>query len=290
MKLHAIIFTVFVSSILLCSLIFSSCTKNDKSHTPTDSVSDFESLLPIETFTNATILSKSASLCLFGRDSQMHSVIKLSEGNLVSILEIDGKIDEKNVIQKVEEGEPTSEKTYVHAVYDNLDFWIERALLAFDCEKAVVIENAYLFSDSELSKKIESSQNPLKFSTLVGIAGQTTPENPLSVKIFYFDNSEKSVKEAYVSSVSVSSKKDDIVVSKIAMTLRETKKAVARNELFAEAARYKPCKKVLAVLESQKEEKKTYNYQEVLKNMQKMSFGVNVNELLTVDQSKDPFQ
>ena len=39
-----------------------------------------------------------------------------------------------------------------------------------------------------------------------------------------------------------------------------------------------------------KVETKTYNYQEVLKSMQRMTFGVNVDELMTVDQSKDPFK
>ena len=36
-------------------------------------------------------------------------------------------------------------------------------------------------------------------------------------------------------------------------------------------------------------EKLSYNYDEVVKNLQKQLYGVDVNELLTVDQSKDPF-
>ena len=115
-------------------------------------------------------------------------------------------------------------------------------------------------------------------------------ENPDSVKVFYYDLAKKSVQEAYVLSSSISTLKDDIVVSQIAESLKTTKRAVPRNELFSEAAKYKPCQKVLAVLNEQKVEKKTYSYQEVLKSMQKMSFGVNFEELLTVDQSKDPFQ
>ena len=80
------------------------------------------------------------------------------------------------------------------------------------------------------------------------------------------------------------------MVSQVVESLKTTKKAVARNELFAKAAKYKPCKKVLAALNEQKVETKSYNYQEVLKSMQRMGFGVNVDELLTVDQSKDPFK
>ena len=110
------------------------------------------------------------------------------------------------------------------------------------------------------------------------------------MKIFYYDTSEKSVREAFVSAESISEREDDIVVSQVVESLKVTTRAVPRNELFAKAARYKPCKKVLAALNAQKVEKKTYNYQEVLKSVQKMGFGVNVNELMTVDQSKDPFK
>ena len=79
-------------------------------------------------------------------------------------------------------------------------------------------------------------------------------------------------------------------MSQIAEDLKVTKRAVPRNELFARASKYKPCKKVLAALNAQKEEKKTYSYQQVLKSVQRMNFGVNVDELMTVDQSKDPFK
>ena len=40
---------------------------------------------------------------------------------------------------------------------------------------------------------------------------------------------------------------------------------------------------------TEKSEKLSYNYEEVVKNLQKQLYGVYVNELLTVDQSKDPF-
>nr|MCR4823073.1 hypothetical protein [Treponema sp.] len=115
-------------------------------------------------------------------------------------------------------------------------------------------------------------------------------ENSQSVKIFYYDNELKCVQEAYLSSSAISSREDDIVVSQIAEELKITKRAVPRNQLFARAAKYKPCAKVLAALNSQKEEKRTYSYKEAVRNMQKMSFGVNVDELMTVDQSKDPFK
>ncbi len=291
---------------ILCLLVFFyfSCAKKGASSGNPGAESEIVSLevQPVESFKTGKIMSKSASLCIFGRDSEMHSLLKLSEGTDVEILELDGKIDSKII-------EDISEKEYFHSVYDNVDFWIEKNVLAFNCESAVAIENTFLFSDPELTKKIESKQNPLRFSAFVAVElsdgkeslekssedysdKKTVPGKayPSSKKIFFYDYDLNAVREAYAASDSISSRKDDIIVSKIAMKLRETKKAVARNELFAEAAKYNPCKKVLAVLDDQKVEKKSYNYQEVLQSMQKRSYGVNINELMTVDQSKDPFK
>ena len=184
---------------------------------------------------------------------------------------------------------------YVHVVHENMDFWLENTVFALNCENAVAIEKTFLYADSALSQKIESPQNPLKFAARIAKSleerkdGLAT-ENPEAAKVFYYDTKEKSVREAYVLASSISARIDDIVVSQIAEDLKVTKRAVPRNELFARAAKYKPCKKVLAALNSQKEEKKTYSYQQVLKSVQRMSFGVNVDELMTVDQSKDPFK
>ncbi len=284
MKLFSAVFFVFA----VTGIFAVSCSKNDS--VPVEEVVqvEVEAPLPVETFLVGKILSKNASLCLFGRDSVMHPVIKLSGGSDVSILEIDGVIDLKSVPGKAE---GDAEINYVHAVHENMDFWIETSVLAVNCENAVAIEKTFLYSDSALSQKIDSAQNPLKFSALLARAkDENSSENPGAVKVYYYDNALKSVQEAFVSSSSISTRKDDIVVSQIAEELKVTKRAVPRNELFARAAKYKPCQKVLAVLNEQKEEKKTYNYQEVLKSMQRMSFGVNVDELMTVDQSKDPFK
>ena len=266
---------------------------------------------PVEILIDGKILSKKADLCLFGRDSAMHSVIKLSSGDKIFVLEIDSVIDTKFVpdldapapeisTANPEDGdgenppppEPKGTK-YVHVVHDNMDFWLENTVFALKCETAVAIEKTFLYSDSELSQKIDSPQNPLKFAAIIAKStenSENAEENPKSVKIFYYDTKEKSVREAFVSSDSISARVDDIVVSQVVESLKVTTRAVPRNELFAKAAKYKPCKKVLAALNAQKVEKKTYNYQEVLKSVQKMGFGVNVNELMTVDQSKDPFR
>ena len=250
---------------------------------------------PIETFAEGTILSKSASLCLFGRDSAMHPVIKLSQGASVTLLEVDGEFDSKTVpdsskAAETENAETISEGTkYIHAVHDSMDFWIEASTFAIGCVKAAAIERTSLFADSELTQKLDAS--PLKFSSVVAKAAEKTDsENPKSAKIFFYDSEAKAVKEAFVPSSSISERKDDIEVSRIAEALKTTTRAAPRNALFAEAARYKPSAKVLSVLNAQKEERQTYSYQEAAKAVQKLSRGVNVDELMTVDQSKDPFK
>lgn len=280
---------------------------------------------PVESFVSGKILSKKAGLCLFGRDDQMHTVIKLSCGDDISVLEIDGVIDTKfvpdsdsaagkdaasemaktvistsSMTEKSENAENLPEPVikgteYVHVVHENMDFWLENTVFALNCENAVAIEKTFLYSDSALSQKIDSPQNPLKFAARIAKSLEETEdglatENPEAAKVFYYDTKEKSVREAYVLASSISARIDDIVVSQVAEELKVTKRAVPRNELFARAAKYKPCKKVLAALNSQKEEKKTYSYQQVLKSVQRMNFGVNVDELMTVDQSKDPFK
>ena len=303
---------------LLVAVVSLQCSKNSELVEELPEVAAVEEPLPLETFIDGKILSKKADLCLFGRDSAMHGVIKLSCGDDISVLEIDGLIDEKFIPEEGEGGAgqtndsfistenadksgQTSQKGtgYVHVVHENMDFWLEKSVFALRCENAVAIEKTFLYADPALTQKLESPQSPLKFAEKIAKAkdtadGETTPaaetKNPDSAKIFFYDTKEKKVRQAFVLASSISTRKDDIVVSQIAEELKVTKRAVPRNELFARAAKYKPCKKVLAALNAQKTETKTYNYQEVLKSMQKMSFGVNVDELLTVDQSKDPFK
>ena len=302
-------FNKFFFAIMILTAFFAfSCSKEE--------VAEVAELIeeepePVETFVNGKILIKKGDLCLFGRDSKMHSVIRLSCGSDISVLEIDGVIDTKFLpdedsltnessvksageLESAKDGEekpfPPKGREYVHVVHDNMDFWLEKTLFALNCENAVAIEKAFLYSDSDLAQKIDSPQNPLRFAERIAVSLEENALSSAATKIFYYDTKEKSVREAFVASSSISSRIDDIVVSQIAEELKVTKRAVPRNELFARAAKYKPCKKVLAALNSQKEDKVVNNYQEVLKSMQRMSRGVNVEELLTVDQSKDPFK
>ncbi|MBO6218245.1 MAG: hypothetical protein J6N81_01540 [Treponema sp.] len=301
MKSYAFIFFAVILS------IFISCEKSALTED-----SEVVEPIPVETFVEGKILAKKGELCLYGRDFEMHPVIKLSAGAEISVLEIDGLIDEKFIPEKGEVGlEQTNDSSdsaenanknaqtsqkgieYVHVVHENMDFWLDKSVFALNCENAVAIEKTFLYSDPALTEKMSSPQSPLKFASLIAVSksqGENPSENQNAIKVFFYDSAENSVRQAFVSSASISTKIDDIVVSQIAEELKVTKRAVPRNELFARAAKYKPCQKVLAALNAQKTETQTNSYQEVLKSMQRMSFGVNVDELLTVDQSKDPFK
>ena len=107
--------------------------------------------------------------------------------------------------------------------------------------------------------------------------------------IFYYDSSKKIVQSGFIKQGSTSNKEDDIEVLKIVEQLKITKKAVDRNNLFARAEKYNPSPLVKAALDDQMVEKLSYNYDEVVNNLRKQLYGVHVDELLTVDQSKDPF-
>ena len=301
MKSYAFIFFAAILS------IFISCEKSALTED-----SEVVEPIPVETFVEGKILAKKGELCLYGRDFEMHPVIKLSAGAEISVLEIDGVIDGKFIPEKGEVGSgqtndssdstenadktaQTSQKgkEFVHVVHENMDFWLDKSVFALNCENAVAIEKAFLYSDAALTEKMSSPQSPLKFASLIAVSksqGENPSENQNAIKVFFYDSAENSIRQAFVSSASISTKIDDIVVSQIAEELKVTKRAVPRNELFARAAKYKPCQKVLAALNAQKTETQTNSYQEVLKSMQRMSFGVNVDELLTVDQSKDPFK
>lgn len=298
MKFYA---PVFFSFAMICLAV--SCSKNNKEAGIED-----EKPVVIETLSSGVVLSKKADLYLFGRDSAMHPIVSLSQGDNISVLKLNGVIDTKFVPDKTSsdesanpnpDGKPdeNADNTeevlpgteYAHAVHDNVDFWIEKSVFALNCEKAAAIEQTFLYADPALTQKLDAAPNPLKFAAVIAKSADENAESK-SAKIFYYDTAENIVREAFVSEPSISTRKDDIEVSRIAETLKTTKRAAPRNALFAEAAKYEPCQKVLAVLNAQKTGTKSYNYQEVLKSVQKMSFGVNVNELLTVDQSKDPFK
>ncbi len=298
--------SIFLRTVFfVLSILFFSCSKKTSE----------ESLAP------AVVLTKKAELCLLGRDSKMHPMLNLSAGDSIQAVKINGGYDLKTIsVQASGDTEPeenphsetrkNTKTSYIHAVYNNLDFWIKDGELALDSKNAILIEETALFSDSGLTVPAEGEVSSLKAGTLIALsletsvssnkkadsdpksysesinAGNTIP----SSKIYYYDKPSKKICQAFCNAESVSTSEDDIAVTQIIEALKVTARAVPRNELFIKASKYNPSPKVLAALNAQKTEKQTYSYQKALKSMKNMRYQVHVDELMTVDQSKDPFK
>ena len=234
-------------------------------------------------FVSAIVLSPSTHLYLQGRDNNMHSIFSLKNNDTIEIL----------LANNSDEPEANLEnRAFIHAVYDSVDFWIPESDIAFSSESAVVIFDSTLYEDAGLLSPKTEGLTKLRFGTVIARNPHTKNQesDPQSYeKIFYYDSSKKIVQSGFIKHGNTSNKEDDIEVLKIVDQLKVTKKAVDRNNLFACAEKYKPSPQVKAALEDQMIEKLSYNYDEVVKNLQKQLYGVHVNELLTVDQSKDPF-
>lgn len=276
---------VFWACVLVA--VLTSCTKIEKNTIENvEPVVDFE-LEPVQDpipepdrFVTAIVLSPSTKLYLQGRDNNMHSIFNLKNNDTIEIL-----------LAKNSDAPETNE-TFIHAVYDSIDFWIPQSDIAFSSESAVVIFDSTLYEDAGLLSPKTEGLTKLKFGTVIARNPQpeTQESEPQSYEnIFYYDTSKKIVQNGYIKQGNTSNKQDDIEVLKIVEQLKVTKKAVDRNNLFARAEKYKPSPLVKAALDDQMVEKLSYNYEEVVKNLQKQLYGVHVNELLTVDQSKDPF-
>ncbi len=274
---------VFWGCVFVAAL--ASCAKKDKiAIENTESVVDLESEQELisehDRFVSAIVLSPSTKLYLQGRDNNMHSIFSLKNNDTIEIL-----------LAK-DSDEPETNEAFLHAVYDSVDFWIPENDIAISSESAVVIFDSTLYEDAGLLSPKTDGLTKLRFGTV--IARNPQPENqgsePQSCEnIFYYDTSKKIVQSGFIKKGNTSNKEDDIEVLKIVEQLKVTKKAVDRNALFARAEKYNPSSAVKAALDDQMIEKLTYDYEEVVRNLQKQLRGVNVNELLTVDQSKDPF-
>ena len=269
----------------LCAFVaaLASCSKKDKNAIEnTEPVVDYdlegaqESIVEPDRFVSAIVLSPSTQLYLEGRDENMHSIFSLKNNDIIEIL-LANNSDEPEANIK--------DETYLHAVYDSLDFWIPESDIALSSDSAVVIFDSTLYEDAELLSPKTEGLTKLRFGTVIA----KNPQQGESENVFYYDTSKKIVQNGFIKPGNTSDKEDDIEVLKIVEQLKVTTKAVARNDLFARAAKYNPSPRVKAALDDQMVEKLSYNYEEVVKNLQKQLFGVDVNELLTVDQSKDPF-
>ena len=276
----------------ICVLVaaFWSCAKKDKSSIEnTEPVVDFdleaaqEPIPEPDRFVSAIVLSPSTKLYLQGRDKNMHSIFSLKNNDTIEILL--AKNSDRPEINLENE-------TYIHAVYDSIDFWIPESDIALSSESAVIIFDSTLYEDAGLLSPKTDGLAKLRFGTVVAKnpQPQTQDSEPQSYEnIFYYDTSKKIVQSGFIKQGNTSNKEDDIEVLKIVEQLKVTKKAVDRNNLFARAEKFNPSPLVKAALDDQMVEKLSYNYDEVVNNLRKQLYGVHIDELLTVDQSKDPF-
>ena len=276
----------------LCALVvaFASCAKKDKiAIENTEPVDDFdleavqEQISEPDRFVSAIVLSPSTKLYLQGRDKNMHSIFNLKNNDTIEIL-----------LAKNSDRPATNleNETFIHAVYDSIDFWIPESDIAFSSESAVVIFDSTLYEDAQLLSPKTDGLTKLRFGTVIARNPQpeTQDSEPQSYEnILYYDTSKKIVQSGFIKHGNTSNTQDDIEVLKIVERLKVTTRAVDRNNLFARAEKYNPSPLVKAALDDQKVEKLSYNYDEVVNNLRKQLYGVHVDELLTVDQSKDPF-
>ena len=279
---------VFWVCVLLVAL--ASCSKKEKiAIENTEPVGDIdlnsaqEPISEPDRFLSAIVLAPSTQLYLQGRDNNMHSIFSLKNNDTIEILLVNNSEDpEENFVNGA----------YFHAVYDSVDFWIPQSDIALSSESAVVIFDSTLYEDAGLLSPKTDGLTKLRFGTVIARNPQPQSQDTEAQayeKIFYYDSSKKMVQSGFIKKENTSNKDDDIEVLKIVEQLKVTKKALDRNNLFARAEKYNPSPLVKAALDDQMVEKLSYNYDEVVKSLQKQLYGVHVNELMTVDQSKDPF-
>lgn len=274
MKLNKVLF------LLLLVLLIWSCKKNPE--TPEVEIQP-EEIIPvevevpeekIETLVSSVVLAPSAGLNLLGRDFKMHRMSSLSSGNILDLLLVNGETQLINVENS------DSNDVYYHCVYDNVDFWIYSDYVAPESKPAIIVE----------------PEGSLKFSQIIAVSlkesqdfqvAQDNQEN--QVLIYYFDKAQDKVCNRMIAPEKISTCMDDVEMASIIQKLRVTTRATPRNELFLRAEKLNPSPVMKKILDAEKTEKISYDYQEVLKAMPGAKYVVNVEELNTVDQSKDPF-
>ena len=278
-----VVFWACVCALCALTAVLASCSKKDKNAIEnTELVVDYdlesaqENIVEPDHFVSAIVLSPSTQLYLEGRDENMHSIFSLKNNDIIEILLAKDSVQPETNIK---------DETYLHAVYDSVDFWIPQSDIALSSDSAVVIFDSTLYEDAGLLSPKTDGLTKLRFGTVIA----RNPQQGDSENVFYYDTSKKIVQSGFIKQGNTSDKEDDIEVLKIVEQLKVTTKAVARNNLFARAEKYNPSPRVKAALEDQMVEKLSYNYDEVVKKLQKQLYGVHVDELMTVDQSKDPF-
>lgn len=274
--------SLFISSIFVIPMLSSCKGKIKESEQTTQPVTEEtgfeipehidlleEQLLP------SVVLSPNAGLNVLGRDKQMHKMKSLSCGNAFETVQVNGAVITLNLYDEKENTE-----TYVHAVSENVDFWIYKNYVAENALPAIIIEETAGF----------------KFGQIVALgldkveAYDAAEEDKTKALVYYFDKNQDKVCSILMDQAKVSTCKDDVEMAAIIEKLRVTARATPRNELFLRAEKLNASPAMKKVLEGEKTEKLSYDYQEVLKSMPGSRYIVNVGELNTVDQSKDPFK
>ena len=135
----------FVFLVCVFVAVLASCTKIEKNAIDTtEPVVDFdlqtaqEHIPEPDRFVSAIVLSPSTKLYLQGRDNNMHSILSLKNNDTIEILLADNS------------DEPETNETFLHAVYDSIDFWIPEGDIALSSESAVVIFDSTLYEDADL--------------------------------------------------------------------------------------------------------------------------------------------
>lgn len=278
---------ILFTSVFSFCLLLPCCYKNTPqvSEEPEELlVSEAEEEITVtETFVKSVVLAPSAGLNLLGRDEKMHRMSSLSRGNVFDLVMTD------DVLNKIEiSDEDRASEIYYDAVYDSVDYWIFSEYVAPNSEPALVIEKAIVYGmESEESAPVKN----LSFSQLIAKSyDEPETENSAFAKIWFYDSTDSKVKCGFVNKEKISTYKDDVEVAAIVEKLRATTRATPRNELFKKAEKLNPSPAMKKILDAEKTEKISYDYQEVLKSMPGARYIVNVEELNTVDQSKDPFK
>lgn len=269
------------------SLFISGCKKNAVPQEPSVQEEETYELpepsdLIEEKLIPSVVLSSSAGLNLLGRDNRMHRMKTLSLGDSFEAVQVNGLYNPLNLYDEKENPE-----TYIQVLFDNVDFWIFENYIAKNAASAIIV----------------SPVNGLRTGTVVGLSLEEKPESVSEtdaesdsetaeekVKIFWFDKAQNKVVEGLVDSDKVSTYTDDIRMAEIIEKLKTTTRATPRNELFRKAEKLNASPNMKRMLDAQKTETLSYDYQEVLKTMPGARYIVNVEELNTVDQSKDPFK
>ncbi|MCQ2585457.1 MAG: hypothetical protein MJ185_07695 [Treponema sp.] len=275
--------TFLISSLFIISGLSSCKGKTEESANqttvPVTEVTDFEIPDSLDLFEEqllpSVVLSPNAGLNVLGRDNQMHKMKSLSRGNAFETVQVNGAVRTLNLYDEKENAE-----TYIHAVSDNVDFWIYKNYVAENALPAIIVEET----------------KGLKFGQIVALglekveADKTVEDENSKAVVYYFDKKQDKVCSMMMDQDKVSTYKDDVEMAAIIEKLRVTARATPRNELFLRAEKLNPSPAMKKVLEGEKTEKLSYDYQEVLKSMPGSRYIVNVGELNTVDQSKDPFK